>query len=201
MPGARLWVWPAVVLGAGALSAGFLALKGRSEDGGEPYAKILNSPAPEWSVGGWANSEPLTLERLRGKAVLVRWWTGPGCPYCNPSAPRLARLGRRYKNQGLVVIGFYHHKSDEPLRLENVRRLAKKMGMDFPVAVDPEWRTLRRYWLDRVGGEPWTSVSFLIDQKGVVRYVHPGGEITEGDEEIISAEIESILKWRKEAND
>ncbi|MBI4248466.1 MAG: redoxin domain-containing protein, partial [Elusimicrobia bacterium] len=146
------------ILGAAALAAGvfLLSARGRGADEGEPYANIVNVPAPAWTVQGWINSKPLTLEKLRGKAVLIRWWTGPGCPYCAPSAPTLNELFHRYKNRGLVVIGFYHHKSQEPLRAGDVSRLAKEMGMDFPVAVDAGWRTLRRYWLDRVEGEPWT---------------------------------------------
>lgn len=177
-------------LGTGVL---LLAQRGRGADEGERYANIVNLPAPEWSVRNWINSEPLSLAKLRGKVALIRWWTGPSCPYCSPSAPRLNRLHRRYKDRGLVVIGFYHHKSEEPLRVAEVRRLAKTMGMEFPVAVDAEWRTLKRYWLDRVDGEPWTSVSFLIDQQGVVRYVHPGGTITAEDAERIEREISALL--------
>lgn len=170
-----------------------LAEGGRGADEGEPYSNIVNLPAPGWAVQNWINSEPLSMAKLRGKVVLIRWWTGPSCPYCSPSAPRLNRLYRRYKDRGLVVIGFYHHKSEEPLSATEVRRLAKTMGMEFPVAVDVEWRTLKRYWLDRVDGEPWTSVSFLIDQQGVVRYIHPGGTITAEDAERIEKETSALL--------
>lgn len=183
--------WTLAALAAGSL---FLSVKGRGADEGKPYANIVNLPAPEWSVRDWINSQPLTLEKLRGKVVLIRWWTGPDCPYCTPSAPRLNGLFHRYKDRGLMVIGFYHHKSQEPLRMSEVARLAKKMGMDFPVAVDHKWRTLKRYWLDRAEGEPWTSVSFLIDQDGVVRYVHPGGSITKADAKLIEREIAALLK-------
>lgn len=185
-------------LAAFAGAASLLSESARTADEGEAYANIVNLPAPKWSVRDWINSPPLTLKTLRGKVVLIRWWTGPDCPYCTPSAKRLNALFHRYKGRGLVVIGFYHHKSETPLRAKDVARLARNMGMDFPVAVDPDWRTLRRYWLDRVEGAPWTSVSFLIDQDGVVRYVHPGGTITEEDAERMDKEISALLeaRWR-----
>lgn len=177
--------------------ASFLSGTARAEDEGVPYANIVNLPAPAWSVRDWINSPPLTLEKLRGKVVLIRWWTGPGCPYCRPSAPRLNALFHRYKERGLVVVGLYHNKSDRPMRAKEIARLAKETGMDFPVAVDPEWRMLRRYWLDRVVGEPWTSVSFLIDQAGVVRHVHAGGTITEDDAVRMDKDISALLEARR----
>ncbi len=81
-----------------------------------------------------------------------------------------------------MVIGFYHHKSSAPWRHEEVKDHALHLGFDFPVAVDEQWRTLRAWWLDR-GGNNWTSVSFLIDRKGMVRFIHPGGQYVEGDAE------------------
>ena len=59
-----------------------------------------------WTARDWINSEPLTLEALRGKVVLVRWWTAPGCVFCEASAPALNDFWRRYGSRGLVVVGF-----------------------------------------------------------------------------------------------
>jgi len=60
--------------------------------------------------------------------------------------------------------------------------------------VDPEWRTLKQWWLDR-GDERWTSVSFLLDRKGVVRHIHPGGQYVKGDKDYdaMKAKIEELL--------
>ena len=88
------------------------------------------------------------LAYYRGKVVLVRWWTATGCPYGAATAPALNEFHDRYKGRGLVVIGLYHHKSDAPLDPAAVKRCAEKMGFRFPVAIDPEWKTLRRWWLD-----------------------------------------------------
>lgn len=159
----------------------------------ESQDNLLGQPAPTWTVTDWLNSEPLTLSGLRGKVLLIRWWTGPTCPYCSASAPILDDLHRRYKDQGLVVVGFYHHKTDGPVKLASVRRWAKRMGMDFPLAVDHEWMTLRRYWLDAAPEDAWTSVSFLIDQKGIIRYVHLGGTITPKEGQRLGEEIRGLL--------
>ena len=74
-----------------------------------------------------------------------------------------------------------------------IRGLAERWGIEFPVAVDPGWKTLRRYWLDRVKDAEFTSVSFLIDRAGVVRYVHPGGTITQKDAKRLEEEIRGLL--------
>ena len=134
----------------------------------------VGKKAGPWEVVDWINSRPLQLSELDGKVVLVRWWTGPGCPYCSTTAPALQEFHQSLGEEGLQVIGFYHHKSGRPLERKKVRELADGFGFTFPVAVDPGWQTLRKWWLDDYGAG-WTSVSFLIDRSGMIRYVHPGG--------------------------
>ncbi len=68
-----------------------------------------------------------------------------------------------------------------PRSNESVERMLESWGVTFDIALDTDWRTLRRYWLDghRRG---FTSVSFLIDRQGKLRYIHPGPELhPEGD--------------------
>ena len=160
----------------------------------ELYADIIGSPAPEWNVLDWVNAEPMMLEGLRGRVVLVRWWTGPGCQFCSASVPILNGLYARYQSEGLVVVGFYHNKSSPPLSFPQVKRVAEFMGFGFPLAVDPGWNTLKRYWLDRVPEGAWTSASFLIDKQGIIRYIHPGGVITEEDGRRLEEEIVRLLR-------
>ena len=95
---------------------------------------------------------------------------------------------------GLDVIGFYHHKSDEPLDPERVHRLAKQLGFEFPIAIDYDWQTLRRWWLDSSKAN-WTSVSFLIGRTGIIQYVHPGGQYVQGDGDYraLKVKIEQLL--------
>ena len=156
--------------------------------------KLIGTTPAEWRVEGWLNSEPLQLAELKGKVVLVRWWTAPACPYCKATAPALNEFYRTFHRRGLEVIGFYHHKSDGPLDPDAVVKYAKKFGFKFPVAVDPDWRTLKRWWLD-TGDHHWTSVSFLLDRKGVIRHIHPGGQYVKGDQAYreMKAKIEELL--------
>src|SRR5579871_1426176 len=80
-------------------------------------AELLGKPAPAWEVGEWLNSRPLTLKGLRGKVVLVRWFASTSCPHCSATAPALNQLDHDLGPRGLVVVGMYHHKDDDPLDL------------------------------------------------------------------------------------
>ena len=153
---------------------------------GERYAapaevgrEWIGSSAQEWTFD-WLESEPLTLQQLRGKVVLVRWWTAPGCPYCSASADALNTWWRKYRDQGLTVIGAYHHKSDTPFTREHVREQAQQLGFSFRIAIDRDWATLERWWLKKQR-RGWTSVTFLIDRAGTIRHVHPGGAYFKGE--------------------
>jgi peroxiredoxin len=157
--------------------------------------ELLGKPAAEWKVTHWINSPPLRLADLRGKVVLVRWWTAPDCPFCGASAPTLNDLDRRYRDRGLAIVGFYHHKEDSPLDAAAVERYSRSFGFRFPLAIDVDWKTLRRWWLDG-RDRTWTSVSFLIDGRGIVRYIHPGGQYAPGEPDArrLEAAIDALLQ-------
>lgn len=147
----------------------------------------IGVPAPAFQFDAWLNSEPLTLEQLRGRVLLVRWWTDT-CPFCASSAPALRALHADYASRGLTVIGVFHPKAgrDDPLDLARVERAVQAREFVFPVAIDWDWRnrTLKDWWL--TGPErPATSVTFLVDKSGTIRFVHPGMEYHaySGDEE------------------
>jgi thiol-disulfide isomerase/thioredoxin len=170
-------------------------LTGLSMLHGAPAAEsLLGQKAPPWTGVRWLDTPPVELAALAGKVVLIRWWTAPGCPYCRATAPALNEFHRAYRDQGLAVLGFYHHKSPTPLDPEQVKAHVHRLGFEFPVAIDPEWRTLRNWWLDR-GSDNWTSVSFLLDRRGVVRHIHPGGQYVKGDADyqLMKAKIQELL--------
>ena len=156
---------------------------------------LVGSRPPEWQVEHWMGSAPLTLEALRGKVVLVRFWTCPACPYCHASAPVLTRLAQELGPDGLVVLGFYHHKGAGDADPREVARWAREMGLDVPLAIDRDWRTLRSWWLDPVDDATWTSVSFLLDRQGVIRWIHRGGAYEVGSEAAreLRERIEALL--------
>lgn len=144
---------------------------------------LVGTTPPEWQLERWQNSPPLTLASLRGSVVLVRWWTA-GCPYCSTTAPALRAFDREHKSRGLRVIGVYHHKEETPFDPAVYEDTAKKYEFTFPIAFDPDWRTLASWMRARDGKElstGWTSVTFVLDKRGVVRHVHPGGQYVEGD--------------------
>jgi len=139
--------------------------------------------APSFQFDAWLNSTPLSLDELRGKVVLVRWWTDT-CPFCASSAPALRALHDEYSAKGLTIIGVFHPKGgrDNPLDVARVRRAVESRQFQFPVAVDWEWRTrtLKQWWL--TGPErPATSVTFLLDKAGLIQFVHPGMEYHDAD--------------------
>jgi peroxiredoxin len=179
----------------------FLVLTISNHPGADPRTgraeTLIGTKALEWSVTDWINSKPLALKDLKGKVVLVRWWTGGGCPYCIATAPALNDLHDKYGSKGLVVIGFYHHKADEPLSLATVKDYTKSFRFEFPVAIDPGWQTLKKWWLTGQKRQ-WTSVSFLIDRQGVIRHIHPGGQYAPGskDYDEMKAKIEELLAER-----
>lgn len=139
--------------------------------------------APPFRFDGWLNSEPLSLESLRGRVVLVRWWTDT-CPFCASSSPALRSLHAQYGPLGLSVVGVFHPKAgrDDPLDVARVQSAVERRGFEFPVAIDWDWRagTLKEWWL--TGPErPATSVTFLLDKSGVIRFIHPGMEYHDTD--------------------
>ncbi len=136
--------------------------------------ELIGKPAPEWGTLEWMNSQPLELSELADKVVLIRWWTET-CPFCSRSAPALNEFHDTFKDKGLVTIGMYHPKPPGPRRQKALEKAVKRLGFEFPIALDMDWRILRRYWLTK-GVHRWTSVSFLIDKQGKIRYIHPGGE-------------------------
>ena len=138
-------------------------------------ATVVGNPAPELPELRWVQGGPLTLAALRGKVVLIRFFTDRQCPFCSATAPALNELDREFRERGLVVIGLYTPKPrPRPTSVGDVRKTVGAYGFRFPVAVDDEWKALRRLWLDRADSG-WTSASLLIDRAGVVRHVHPGG--------------------------
>ncbi len=113
-------------------SGSLAAATNEGAEGGE----LIGTKAPGWEIAEWLNSAPLRLEDLRGKVVLVRWWTDT-CPYCGRSAPALNEFHARYARRGLIVIGMYHPKPiNRPITAIEIREAAQERGFGFPIAFD-----------------------------------------------------------------
>jgi peroxiredoxin len=137
----------------------------------------LGRSAPEWSGLQWLQGGPLDLQRLRGQPVFVRFWTN-GCPFCEESGPTLRGLWDGYRDRGLLVVGIHHPKSTR--NLDDIRKAIKALGFTFPIATDLDWKTVRAYGVG-TSFKAFTSISVLIDQCGVIRFVHDGGAIRSGE--------------------
>jgi peroxiredoxin len=163
-----------------------------SHDGQE----LIGTPAPNLSLVHWINSEPLEIANLHGKVLLLRWWTDT-CQLCAATAPSLLKLQDKYGARGFQVIGVFHPKPAGDWNLTRVERAAERYHFTFPVADDGDWQGLKRWWLNSAHRE-YTSVSFIVDKHGVIRYVHPGGEYHESigspAHEICDANFKTIDK-------
>ena len=182
-PGSSVALGSIILLATALLGSPFLArATGQTQEG----ADLIGTKAPGWEIDEWLNTEPLRLHDLRGKVVLLRWWTDT-CPYCTRSAPTLNEFHRRYADRGLIVIGMYHPKPvHRPITVDDIREAVQERRFRFPIGIDRDWSVLRQWWPDDRGRRA-TSVSFLIDKRGVVRHVHPGPayhrEVVGGDEQ------------------
>jgi peroxiredoxin len=147
--------------------------------GSQEGQDLLGTIAPGFNLQYWVNSVPLEPENLKGKVVLVRWWTD-SCDLCAATAPALRKLQQEYGGRGLQVIGIFHPKPAGDWSLRRMQEAVARYRFSFPVALDGDWSTLKRWWLNGAQRN-YTSVSFIVDKHGVIRYVHPGGEFHESN--------------------
>jgi hypothetical protein len=161
--------------GAGPGTVSVDSLRAHPELDPDSGYELLGKPAREFRFARWLRTAPLTPEVLRGKVVLIRFWTDE-CRYCRNTLPAVEDLRRRYGSRGFIALGAYHPNEPGPVKDATVLQWADSLGFRGPIAVDENWDTLRRWWLDGHPDRNWVSVSFLLDRDGVVRWVHGGGE-------------------------
>ncbi|MDG2148423.1 MAG: TlpA disulfide reductase family protein [Planctomycetota bacterium] len=122
----------------------------------------------------WINSQPDFGPDQPARATLVRFWTDT-CPFCEASLPAIESLRKEFGPRGLRTLGIYHPKPPRVVTDTHVAEAAARLGYHGPIGVDEQWAALQRMWLG--GGERRaTSASLLLDEEGVVRFVHPGPE-------------------------
>jgi len=140
---------------------------------------LVGKTPGEWTTEHWRSSAPLTLAGLRGSVVVVRWFMSTECPYCTATAPALRAIHEDYAARGVVVVGLYHHRGPVAFDVDRYDAYVRRYGFTFPVAVDVNWSTLERWWL-RGHRRDFTSVTFVLDRRGRVRAIHPGGSLAKG---------------------
>jgi len=120
--------------------------------------------APEVEgVTEWINSPPMTLEKLRGKVVVVHYYAF-GCINCIRNLPHYNGWFDRFSRDEVAILGIHRPETEAERDIENVRRKVAEAGIKYPVAVDNESHNWDA-WVNRV----WPSV-YLIDKRGFVRY-------------------------------
>ena len=141
----------------------------------------------------WLNTEPLTPAGLRGKVVVVEFWTYT-CINWRRTLPYVRTWAERYKDQGLVVIGVSTPELSFEKDVNNVRRATKEMKMDFPIAIDNDYAIWNAF-----GNQYWPALYF-IDAQGNIRH-HQFGEGHYEESEAVIRELltESGAKGLPEA--
>lgn len=153
----------AVSVYATGLSKRLLSPFGRSAE----YYSSESATAPELVAGDWINSEPLSLKGLRGRVVLIEFWTF-GCYNCRNTLPYVRSWHERYREKGLTVIGVHSPEFAEERIVENLRREVASLGIRYPVLADNDYQTWKAY-----GVEAWPTI-FLLDKQGRIRWKHVG---------------------------
>ncbi|NMN71630.1 cytochrome c biogenesis protein DipZ [Rhizobium sp. 57MFTsu3.2] len=130
----------------------------------------------------WLNSKPLTAEELRGKVVLVDFWTY-SCINCIRTIPYVRAWAEKYRDQGLVVIGVHSPEFAFEKRVDNVRQAIDKFQIGYPVAIDNDFKIWRSF-----ANNYWPA-HYFIDAKGQIRHTQFG----EGDYEQSERVIQDLL--------
>ena len=174
------------------LESGLAKKLGASQDMGESHVRTnamgqLVLPAigtlpPLDGIGPWFNSQPLTREQLRGKVVLIDFWTY-SCINCLRSIPYVRAWDEKYRKDGLVVIGVHAPEFAFEREPANVAKAIKDLDIRYPVALDNNWHLWRalknNYW----------PAHYFIDAAGRIRYYHHG----EGDYAMSERVIRQLL--------
>lgn len=144
-----------------------------------------NGPAaPDFIAGGkWFNTTPLTIAGLRGKVVLIDFWTYT-CINCIRTLPYIKSWNEKYKDKGLVIVGVHTPEFEFEKNSENVGKALKDFDIKYPVMQDNSYATWNAY-----GNQYWPA-HYLIDKNGSIRDTHFG----EGGYDETEAMIQKLLK-------
>jgi cytochrome c biogenesis protein CcdA/thiol-disulfide isomerase/thioredoxin len=139
--------------------------------------------APEFAkTGQWFNSTPLKMSALRGRVVLIDFWTYT-CINCLRTLPYLEAWDARYRHAGLTIVGVHTPEFDFEKKASNVAASIEQKGVRYPVVQDNDYGTWNAW-----GNNAWPA-HYLIDAKGQVRYTHLG----EGEYKETEAAIRTLL--------
>ena len=136
--------------------------------------------APTFAEGTWINSDPLTVEKLRGRVVLVEFWTF-GCENCLNTLPTVKDWDARYRERGLTIVGVHSPELMSEYNFDSVRREVPSLGIKYPVVTDNDHHTWNAYSV-----EAWPTM-FVLDKQGRIRWLHVGEGRYDETESVIKA--------------
>ncbi len=123
--------------------------------------------APLVESDTWINTKPIVWHSLRGKVVMVEFWTF-GCYNCQNVLPAMKAAYADYKSRGFTLLGVHSPEFEHEKKLSNVQAAVKKAGIEYPVALDNDFANWRRY-----RNRYWPAL-YLVDKRGVIRYTRIG---------------------------
>jgi cytochrome c biogenesis protein CcdA/thiol-disulfide isomerase/thioredoxin len=167
------------------VETGFVVDSALAANKKSPYP-ILGTMPEFTQVTIWLNSQPLTNEGLRGKVVLIDFWTY-SCINCIRTLPKVTRWDEKYRDQGLVIVGVHTPEFQFEKDVNNIKSAIARHQIKYPVAVDNEFGTWKAYH-----NQFWPA-KYLIDAEGKLRLTHFG----EGDEDEFERAIQSVLTEAK----
>lgn len=143
---------------------------------------VKQMKAPEISgIEAWINSEPLSLNQLRGKVILVDFWTF-SCINCLRTIPFLKRWSEKYKDKGFILLGVHTPEFEFEKKLENVQDAVRRLKLPYPVALDNNYQTWNAF-----ANHYWPA-HYLINKEGKIVREHFGeGDYEETEEAIMKA--------------
>ncbi|PRF35091.1 thioredoxin [Burkholderia multivorans] len=175
-----------------AATVGLAAFAG-TRDEASTMTSLAGSRAPEFAgIERWHNSAPLALDRLRGKVVLVDFWTY-SCINCIHTIPYVNDWYRKYRDQGLVVVGVHTPEYPFERDAKNVADAIARFGIRYPVAQDNRYDTWRAY-----GNQYWPAL-YLIDANGKIVYTRYGEGAYDKTEAAIRAALAQAGEPAKDA--
>ena len=134
--------------------------------------------APEIISSTWINSAPLKMEELRGKVVMVEFWTF-GCWNCRNIEPYVKEWHKKYEKDGLVVIAVHSPEFDHEKEIDKVKDYVKDNGISYAVPIDNDFKNWRKY-----RNRYWPTL-YVIDKKGTIQYTRIGEGAYEQTEKTI----------------
>jgi len=175
----QTWVSQHTPFNFDALSSNFLPDSKNKVDSSKLFNVATPYPAPELvGTTDWINSDPLTIAKLKGKVVMLDFWTY-SCINCIRNNPYIEKWYQAYKDDGFVVVAVHAPEFAFEKNPVNVRKAVKEQKLSYPVTLDNDFSTWNAY-----DNRSWPA-SYLIDASGQVRRIHEGeGAYAESEQAI-----------------